>query len=68
MIIPAQDLVSNGKWFFDKTCELIGEKLYTVHDRAPKNVDVVKDVLRLIPVHWAAQVVHFSFFCCCTFD
>ena len=62
MIVPAQDLALNGKWFFDKMHELIGEKSYMVYDKALKNVDVVKDVLRLIPVHWAAQVVCFSCF------
>ncbi len=63
-IVPAQELAENGKWFFDKTRELIGGKSYTVYEKAPKSVDVVKDVLRLIPVHWAAKVVRFLFFSC----
>lgn len=54
--VPEQELSANGKWFYEKTLELIGEKSFMVYDKAPRNVDIVKDVLRLIPVHWAAKV------------
>ncbi|KAF8337099.1 heme peroxidase [Cantharellus anzutake] len=54
--VPASELEKNGKWFYEKACQLIRENSYTVHSKAPKRVDVVKEVLRIIPVHWAAQV------------
>ena len=57
--VPEQELSANGKWFYEKTLELIGEKSFVVYDKAPRSVDIVKDVLRLIPVHWAAKVVRF---------
>src|SRR5258708_21168555 len=54
IFVPANELDTLGKWFYDKTIDLIGQKSYLVYKGGSRFVDVVKDVLRLAPVHWAA--------------
>lgn len=49
------------EWFHDRTLELIREKNLTLVDQSQHTVDLVKDVFRLVPVHWACtQVVRCS--------
>ncbi|KAF8337113.1 heme peroxidase [Cantharellus anzutake] len=55
VFVPDRELADNGKWFYNKTIELIGQKSYTVLEKGgPKYVDIVKEVLRLVPVHWVS--------------
>ena len=54
IFVPSSELNASGTWFYEKTIQLIREKSYTVYTGAPKSVDIVKDVLRLVPVHWGA--------------
>ena len=41
-------------YFYEKTRELIKLKSYSLTDKTIKYVDIVRDVLRYLPVHWAA--------------
>lgn len=41
-------------YFYEKTRELIKLKSYSLTDKNIKYVDIVRDVLRFLPVHWAA--------------
>jgi linoleate 10R-lipoxygenase len=41
-------------YFYTKTCELIKIKSYLLSDKNIKFVDIVRDVLRYVPLHWAA--------------
>ncbi|KAF8322372.1 heme peroxidase [Cantharellus anzutake] len=57
IFVPSAELDDHGKWFYDKTIELIGQKKYVVYEKGPTLVDIVKDVLRLVPVHWASYQI-----------
>ncbi|KAF8337111.1 uncharacterized protein EI90DRAFT_3014047 [Cantharellus anzutake] len=57
IFIPSAELDDHGKWFYDKTIELIGQKKYVVYEKGPTLVDIVKDVLRFVPVHWASYQI-----------
>ena len=41
-------------YFYEKTRELITLKSYSLTDKNIKFVDIVRDVLRYVPLHWAA--------------
>jgi linoleate 10R-lipoxygenase len=41
-------------YFYEKTRELIKVKSYSLTDKNTKYVDIVRDVLRYVPLHWAA--------------
>ncbi|KAI0260103.1 linoleate diol synthase [Gloeopeniophorella convolvens] len=41
-------------YFYEKTRALIKEKSYTLADKNLKMVDIVRDVLRYVPLYWAA--------------
>ena len=41
-------------YFYEKTRELINIKSYSLTDKNIKFVDIVRDVLRYVPLHWAA--------------
>ncbi|KAI0059711.1 linoleate diol synthase [Artomyces pyxidatus] len=43
-----------AEYFYGKTRALIASKSYTLADKNVRNVDIVRDVLRYIPLHWAA--------------
>lgn len=46
-------------YFYEKTRELIKVKSYSLTDECIKYVDIVRDVLCCVPLHWAAQeLVH----------
>lgn len=55
-------LLRTLNWFHDRTLELVREKNLTLGDRSKHVVDVVKDVLRLVPVHWSSSQVVSDFF------
>ena len=41
-------------YFYEKTRELIEVKSYSLADKNVKYVDIIRDVLRYVPLHWAA--------------
>jgi hypothetical protein len=43
-----------AQYFYEKTRELIKVKSYSLSDKNVKFVDIVRDVLRYVPLHWAA--------------
>ncbi|KAH9056263.1 linoleate diol synthase [Lactarius vividus] len=43
-----------ANYFYEKTRELINIKSYSLNDENIKYVDIVRDVLRYVPLHWAA--------------
>ncbi|EMD39204.1 hypothetical protein CERSUDRAFT_112882 [Gelatoporia subvermispora B] len=43
-------------WFFAKTRELMIGESYTAVGSQTKHVDIVRDVLRHVPMHWAADL------------
>jgi linoleate 10R-lipoxygenase len=46
-------------YFYEKTRDLIKSKSYSLIDKNIKFVDMVHDVLRYVPLHWAAtSLVH----------
>lgn len=44
-------------YFHDKTRELMLSQSWTTVGGTSKNVDIVRDVLRYVPIHWASEVV-----------
>ena len=45
------------KYFYDKTRELIKAQSWTTVGATKNNVDIVRDVLKYVPVYWAAELV-----------
>jgi len=41
-------------YFYERTRKLIISKSYTLADKGIKFVDIVKDVLRYVPLYWTA--------------
>src|SRR5258708_29036627 len=62
IFVPSIELDNLCQWFYDKTIGLIGEKSYDLFKGSPKYGDIVKDVLRLVPVNWGV-VTFVSFWC-----
>jgi linoleate 10R-lipoxygenase len=46
-----------GQYFFDRTKELLLSNSFSLVGRSTKVVDVVRDVLKVVPVMWAAELV-----------
>lgn len=46
-----------ASYFADKTRSLINAKSFALVDYEPRNVDIVKDVINLLPVHWISHIV-----------
>ena len=44
-------------YFYDKTRELMLAQSWTTVGANGKNVDIVRDVLKYVPIHWASEVV-----------
>ena len=44
-------------FFYDKTRELMVSEAWTLVNQTVKSVDVVRDVLKFLPVYWASEVV-----------
>lgn len=61
VFMPRESLKETFDWFFQRTLELVKEKnLKMVVSEAGTSthmVDIVKDVFRLVPVHWASTRV-----------
>ena len=43
-----------AKYFYERTRELIISKSFAVSGQGVKTVDIVRDVLRYVPLYWAA--------------
>ena len=48
-------------YFYEKTRELIKLKSYSLTDKNTKYVDIVRDVLCYVPLHWAASELVYKF-------
>ena len=46
---------SIGHYFYDTTQELIAQNSFTLVGGSSFGVDLIKYVIRLVPVHWAAS-------------
>lgn len=59
LFVPPEELGKTLLWFHDRTLELIQKKNLPIIDvSTPAHaIDVVKDVFRLVPVHWASACV-----------
>jgi linoleate 10R-lipoxygenase len=54
-VLGTQDQTDkNAHYFYEKTRDLIELKSYSLIDKNIKFVDIVRDVLRYVPLHWAA--------------
>ena len=51
---PTPDAAS---YFADKTRSLINAKSFSLVNHQARNVDIVKDVINLLPVHWISHIV-----------
>lgn len=58
IVIPSPDALKRTfTWFHDRTLELIRDKSLTLSDPSKHTVDLVKDIFRLVPVHWSSSQV-----------
>jgi len=59
VFVPWDSLAQSKSWFHDSTLELIREKSLTLVniDASTHTVDIVKDVFRLVPVHWSSTKI-----------
>ena len=59
IFVPSEELASTTRWLYDRTLELVKEKHIDIkdHNHDAHAVDLVKDVLRLVPVHWSSTKV-----------
>ncbi|KAI0343269.1 linoleate diol synthase [Trametopsis cervina] len=56
-LVGAPDaLDKTTKYFYDKTRELMVAQSWTTVGATAKHVDIVRDVLKYVPVHWVAEV------------
>jgi linoleate 10R-lipoxygenase len=63
LFVPKHELEAIGKYFYDTTLQLLQEKSLRLKDQGLNLVNIVKDVLRLVPVHWVStQIVRLSRF------
>ncbi|KAF9512302.1 hypothetical protein BS47DRAFT_1486396 [Hydnum rufescens UP504] len=57
LFVPKTELEVTGKYFYEKTLQLLQEKSFWLNDEVTNFVDIVKDVLRLVPVHWVSTQI-----------
>lgn len=58
LVVPSPtDLNQHISWFHARTMELIRDKSLTLADPSKHTVDLVKDIFRLVPVHWSSSQV-----------
>ncbi|KAH7335533.1 heme peroxidase [Rhizoctonia solani] len=55
MVSSAETLEYNIEWYAAKTTELIKEKSFSMSKNSTRTVDIVRDVLNLVPVYWVSQ-------------
>ena len=46
-----------ARFFYEKTREMMVSEAWTLVNQTVKSVDVVRDVLKLLPIYWASEVV-----------
>ncbi|CAE6536627.1 unnamed protein product [Rhizoctonia solani] len=56
VLVSSQEALDyNVTWYADKTTELIKEKSFSMSQGSTRTVDIVRDVLNLVPVYWVSQ-------------
>ncbi|CEL56219.1 prostaglandin-endoperoxide synthase 2 [Rhizoctonia solani AG-1 IB] len=55
MVSSAENLEYNVAWYAAKTTELIKDKSFSMSKGPTRTVDIVRDVLNLVPVYWVSQ-------------
>ena len=54
-LAPSPEAVSAiGTFFYNKTKELIEEHTFSLIGKKTRAVNIVRDVLKFVPLHWAA--------------
>lgn len=56
-LFPPGAMDTYARVFFDKTRELVREKVFPLVGLETYSVDIVRDVVNLVPVHWASTLV-----------
>ena len=56
------------RFFFDKTRELMERESCRAVGSSTRTVDVVRDVLKVVPIYWACDMVSRSCLCARSFD
>ena len=57
-LLPSEEAFEKiGEFFYQKTRSLMHSKAFSLSDKGVMNVDVVRDVLRFVPLHWAATEI-----------
>jgi len=57
-LAPSPEAVSNiGTYFYNKTTELIRQHSFSLIAEKTRAVNIVRDVLKFVPLHWAATEV-----------
>ncbi|KAH7890809.1 heme peroxidase [Phlebopus sp. FC_14] len=57
-LTPSPDAIDNiGKYFYNKTRELIEVNSFALIGTKTRSVNIVRDVLKLVPVYWAASEI-----------
>lgn len=46
------------QFFYQKTKEMMISEAWTGVGKSTKSVDIVRDVLKYVPIYWASEVVH----------
>jgi hypothetical protein len=52
-----EDVSKIGAYFYDKTTELIRQHSFSLIAEKTRAVNIVRDVLKFVPLHWAATEV-----------
>ncbi|KAJ1306560.1 hypothetical protein OPQ81_007561 [Rhizoctonia solani] len=55
MVSSPEALDRNVAWYAAKTTELIKDKSFSMSKSTTRSVDIVRDVLNLVPVYWVSQ-------------
>ncbi|KAG8750070.1 hypothetical protein FRC12_013089 [Ceratobasidium sp. 428] len=55
VMVTPEALAQYTQWYGAKTAELINEKSFSMSKSKTRSVDIVRDVLNLVPVHWVSQ-------------
>ncbi|KAG8731386.1 hypothetical protein FRC11_004322 [Ceratobasidium sp. 423] len=56
VLVGSQETLDyNVAWYAAKTTELIKEKSFSMSKSSTRTVDIVRDVLNLVPVYWVSQ-------------
>lgn len=64
VMVSQEAIDRHAKWYGDKTTELIQDKSFTMSKGQTRSVDIVRDVLNLVPVYWVSQEMVGSFVYC----